>query len=355
MNLHYKVLTIGDFLSKPFILFNYADPLGLTRSHYTGGIQLLGSNPWAKPDDPALILAFDGDTIIGRLGGYAGYARYGGRAERVMCLSGFVLNKDYVSSGAGGIILLYALKWGMPLSVCGGPSPQLHKVYSRAGFINLCPLQRFLYFYTFGVIAARYAKNRVLTDALKIVSDPLLKLYYAVRSRVPSQAFIFRGVTSFNHELDSMIGGEAKNCFPKSAAVLNWAMKHRTLHAFEIRRGQILTGYCLLKRFTLQANEMHHLPQMTVGTLLDYYIADDSAEAKFSIVSFAVNFFKGLDVDVFECQVSDAGMAQSCGCLGMIHIGGYKMFFKPAPGVKLKDREPWFLTLATGDMLIMDD
>ena len=127
MSIEYIEYTIRDLSQSPSPLQQFRDPRNFTKPLVGWGLERLRSNPMSRLDDPAVILAIIDNEIIGRLGAFASSTVYEGRRIDTLALSGFDLDETYIQTGAGGVILLRALHWKRPLSVCGGPSANLQR------------------------------------------------------------------------------------------------------------------------------------------------------------------------------------------------------------------------------------
>jgi GNAT superfamily N-acetyltransferase len=349
-----RAYTVKELVGNKADLGQYADPNGFLSSHHEAGLQLLAENPHGQEDDLALVVAVHGETIIGRLAFYGGVVHYGGQDERVLWLSGFFMVDSYRSSGAGGLVLLRALETRHSLLASGGPSERLQTVYKRTGFVPLGPLRRFVYFYRSRVLAERFVRNPILSRVLSMCAQPPLQAYYAVRSLSGRGDLDCRSIQRFGSGFEGIFANERRNFFPKSAAQLNWVLNHRNPFAFDILRDGSPIGYCLLQIIENKGGGPDRLPTMTIGTLLDYYLPEGAADSKRSLVHFCLDFFRKQRVDVFECQIFDRVMETACARLGMIHLGGNKVFFRPRPGKKLDPAAPWFLPLGTSDVILRE-
>src|SRR3990172_5821935 len=95
--------TIRDLLENKDEIDRLDDPRGYLLSCNDSWIELLKSNPYSQPDDIALILALDRNTVIGRLGFYAGLVSLQGDKDRCFWMSGFFLDESYKkAAGIGG-------------------------------------------------------------------------------------------------------------------------------------------------------------------------------------------------------------------------------------------------------------
>jgi hypothetical protein len=349
-DLFIRSLTIEE-LRTPDTLLHYDDPHGYLSAYRKEQINILLDNPYAQENDLALILAIAGNTVVGRLGFYAAPADYPSQNHRLLWLSGFFLQEAYRTTGVGGIILLRALTARIPLLACGAPSPELEKLYDLVGFYRLRPLRRFVYFYNTEVIVKKYITNSFIASLLAASSLPLLKIYYGFKSYFRRSSLSYKPVQLFGEEIDTLMSQEKRHHFSRSSRLLNWVMKHNQASAFEIYQGETLVGYCLLKRFSSSAAVTQSFPPMTIGSVLDFYVTE-SKGVEHDMVLFCVKFFKQQGVDLLEIQLCGNTMAKFCSGLGMVELGGNRVFYKPAPSDTVAKDQPWLLTSGTGDVIL---
>lgn len=353
-NLSIQAFTIREVTENPGMFDEYNDPHGYASGCNEEWNELLRTNPYAQDSDLALILAMDGNTVVGRLGLYAGMVCLEGRKERTFWLDGFFVANSYRTSGAGGMIILRALSSQECLLASGAPDSNAQKLYKGVSFQEVGPLRRFLFFYRTSVIAKKYIKNWILVCFLSAFTFPLLKLYYRYKTGSSRNRWLleYRPVEQFGLAMDDLMAQEERNHFPRDSKTLNWILSHRKFWAFEIYRHYELLGYCLLKKSYRKGGGRHDLPPMMVGCLMDYYLANHSREAKEDLIVFSIKFFKGKQVDLFECQVHDETMVDICRKYGLYEIGGNEVFFKPKRSQKVAPDTPWFITFGTSDVIL---
>lgn len=90
-------------------------------------------NPRARPEDPAMLAAFNGNRCIGHLGMFPDCLNINGRKERLFWLSIYYVQPDFRNSGAGAVLLLRALALNQHLGVAR-PSSEAAKVYRALRF-----------------------------------------------------------------------------------------------------------------------------------------------------------------------------------------------------------------------------
>jgi hypothetical protein len=355
-----QLFTLDQVAGDPTLLAKFEDPDKFVASCGEQWIQRLKSNPHATGSDPVLVLALDGQRVVGRLGMSAGAGMYKGQPFRTFWMEAFFLNSNYVSTGVGGLILLRSISACKSLLACGAPSATAEKLYQACGVAKIATLKRHVYFYRAKPIIQRLRWLRLGRRFLASAALPVLRLYYSARSWFLCRATPLRfcPVERFDARLDELLAGQTGNFFPRGSHDLNWAMSCRQIRAFEIFRADQLIGYCLLTRGQTSGG-VHQLPEMSLGSLLDYYLStapgDSPAVAradKSALLRFAVEYFRKAAVDLFECQVFDDQFAQLCRAMGMIHVGGLRVFFRPPPGIRFDAQDPWSLTSATSDVLV---
>ena len=134
---------------------------------------------------------------------------------------------------------------------------------------------------------------------------------------------------------------------------MNWLLKYKPeLYAFEIQRENTLIGYLLLRKRHNQGADSHKLPEMEEGTLLDYFLKDDTKEIKREMIQFAIEFFKARGVDVLEVQSIDNNFFKICADFGMIHLGGNRTFLRLAQDAKSASKSDWFFSQGTADSIL---
>jgi hypothetical protein len=348
-----KAYKLRDLAADPSPLHGLSDPHGHISCYDAGGLKLLTENPFATCEDLALVLAIDGGQVVGRLGFLSGTAMYDGNTCPVYWLSGYSVAENYRSSGAGAILLLHGLTTRRALLASGGSSRQAEEVYKRTGFRAIGPLRRYIYFYASRVLVEKFVRNRWLAASLSAVSQPLLNLYNLVMSRRPLGVLSVEPAAAFGPEIEAVFEGDRRNYFPRTAPQLNWVMRYRKIEAFKLLSGGRLVGYALLRMVQDPGGGPHNLPAMKCGRLLDYYLPEGCAGMKADLLHFCICYFRRAGAEIIECQAFDPPMEQECARLGMVQIGGHRVFFRPPPG---KTPHPssavWFLPMGTSDVII---
>jgi hypothetical protein len=355
-NIYIKSYTLQDLDEKPTVLEKYSDPYGYISGINLEGIKKLKENPYSSKDDLVAILAIDESTIIGKLNFYAGIVNLENKKEQILWLSGFFLDDNYKTTGAGGMIMLRALNCKKPLLASGAPDMNAQNLYKGVGFKELGPLRRFVYFYRGSTIAKKYFKNKFFSGLFAIIINPCLKIYYIYKILSNKKQYIhhYRPVKKFDEQIDELYDNEKRNHFPRDSKTLNWILENKKYYAFEIYKKNEIIGYCLLQEIFKKEGGDHNLPSMTVGCLKDYYLADTNISDMEDLILFCINFFKKKKVDIFECQIQNGIMTNVCSKYGLYEIGGNKVLFRPKGGKTLKSDTPWFFTYGSGDVILCD-
>lgn len=350
-----KSFTIKDIIDNPGLFEEYEDPSKFIRNCNAQWAKKLTSNPCAQETDLALILAVDDQTVIGRLGLYSAQVNYDGKNEKTFWGDGFFLNDEYKNTGIGGLILLKAISFSKSLLASGGFREDCKALYLGTGFHELGPLKRFIYFYSSRVVIEKYLHASKLCSFFSYILNPLISLFYKMKTGNKKFVLNYRHVESFDSRIDELIrSAQSLNCFPKNAALLNWVLQNtQNINAFEIFRDDELIGYCLLKYVHQEeGHSPEYLPEMEIGSLLDYFVADNSENNLRDLILFCLDFFKKKNVDLCTIQVHDPLMVSICKKYGLIHKGGNQVCFRPSPGIKFDRDQKWFLTQGTSDVIL---
>ncbi len=346
----------------------YADPHGYLESNNAEWVSLLRENPYAQPSDLVMLLALDQEengksSVIGRLGVHATAWSIGGHEHRIHEMDGFFLDESRRQTGAGAMIILHAIARCKSMLACGGPSPDAQKLYKAAGMKEIGPLKRWVYFLSGRPVARRILRSEPLSRAFAFPIGLAFRAFYAVRGARARPGLEYKAVGRFDSRIDALIACSRRSFFPRDSRVLNWALAHRRIKAFEVFDQGNLIGYVLLKRSVLDATQ-HGLGRVCVGALLDYFIADADSRRKRDLALFVLRHFdsdrgdgdlpseNGL-VEVVELQVFDPEFDAILKSMGLVHAGGLRVLFRPPPGTAFDERTPWFFTHASGDMLLM--
>jgi len=347
-----RLFTVAEVTGNTEALAGYADPANLITAFDDGWRHRLISNVDGGGDDPALMLGLHGDRVVVRLAFYSAEVQYEQKRFRTYWLCGFFRDPSHPDRAIAGRLFLQALSRCGSVVACGSPAPRTRELYRAAGLREMERLQRYVYFYRTAPIVEKYVRSRLLAVPLAVATDPLRRLYYAVRSCRWRPVLTFHPVARFSADLDSLLIGDTRNCFVKSSAKLNWVLDCRSSEAFEIRRNGRLAGYCILRQRVETGGGTHSLPTMSIGCLSDYYLDDASPASREDLLHWAIRHFRGSGAEVFECQAQEPALLAACSRLALARLGGHYVFLKLPRGVESSSERPWFYTHGTGDVLI---
>ena len=352
--IHIDGYTIAEISNDSALLGRYRDPFGYFRECVPPWLEVLRSSPGSSDGDLAIILAVDGETVVGRLGMFAASACVNGEKTETFWLTLFLVHEDYRRTGAGALMLLRAVSYLKCLVAAGGIPPEVQELYKSAGFKDLGRLQRYVYFFTTSPILMKFLRIGPLSIFLSYLTNPLLSLYYATRSRSCQSQVTFEAVARFDFELDEILEGRNGDYFPRGVDYINWVLQScDNLQGFRVVRQGKLIGYILLRVTDEPAQTSGRwLPAIRLGCLLDYYLQDGTPADKRAIIEFCIPFFRAAGADVFECQSNDDDLVSACSRLGMIQMGGNRVLFRPPQGTTIPDVDSWSLTQGEGDVIL---
>lgn len=112
---------------------NCVVPLSKLRAHAHS------TNPYADPDDVALVVAMRGSECIGYIGLLPGILRDGQETGKIYWYTTWFVHPDVRHTSAGGMLILATLSLDYDL-VAADMAPQTVAFYQRLGFISLGPL-----------------------------------------------------------------------------------------------------------------------------------------------------------------------------------------------------------------------
>lgn len=346
-----RSFTVGELRKDPSALIALDDPHGYMKFNGPDYTALLTNNPNGIDDDLAMVLAMDGDSVVGRLGFVAAQLRIAGTLHRTYWTAGFFLAPEYKASGAGAMILLRGISACGSIVAAGGPDEDAQKLYLASGFRKIAVMQRYLYFYRAKMITGKLFGAGPVANFLGVIAQPLIRLFYAFKS-ASSNTLTFERVEQISPELDPILASEARNMMARDVATLNWILRHRQVLAYEIYENKILRGFLFLKQYDHLGGGRRAMPPAKIGCILDFYMINMSKSDRQSLVDFAIATFKRCGVDLFEFNVNDAELADACKRRGMIPVEGTLAFVRPPRGVKLEAKDCWFLTPGAGDLIM---
>ncbi len=352
MSLEIRTYTVEQAMQDRGLFAGLADPNGFLKPCDDQWFSLVAKNPHQQADDLAMVLAIDGEKVVGRLGFFAAQVRINGVVHRTHWTDGFFLDPRYKSSGAGAMILLRSMSSCKSICAAGGPDESAQKLYKASGFKYLGAMRRFAYFYDPRVITATLFGDKSYRGLASLFVPVGLWAYYLIKP-TGKPTLQFNEVESFNDDLNAVLSTQTENSMVRDVASLNWILEHRQAYPFELRYDGKLVGYLLLKKYHHKGGGKRNVPAVDVGCILDYYVEPGLKALVSDLVRFGIQFFKDKQVALFEFNVFDPDLAITCKKFGMKDWEGTLAFVKPPPGVKIDSESRWFLTPGAADMILM--
>ncbi|HRJ27741.1 MAG TPA: hypothetical protein PLO61_09575 [Fimbriimonadaceae bacterium] len=351
-SLQIRTWTVADIEASAAPFAGLSDPDGFVANCGESWRSLVLKNPYQEPSDLAMVLALDGDTIVGRLGFFQARIRIRGEIHKTYWTDGFFLNSAYRESGAGGMILLRSVGLLKTICAAGGPDEAAQKLYKAAGFRFLGAMRRYVRLFKGRMVTGRVLGESGFSNALGLLVTPLLALLNGLKApRAPKLKFT--PVNRFGAEVDQLFAQTQENAFCRDAATLNWLLEHREVQAFLISHNDQPKGYLLLKKYFHKGGGKRKVPSCQIGCILDWVLVNPSEQDRQDLVHFSMKTLQSQGVDLFEMNVFPDEFDKICKELGMLCSEGTLAFVKPPPGVSLQESDAWFLTPGAADMLLI--
>ena len=164
----------------------------------------------------------------------------------------------------------------------------------------------------------------------------------------------FNLVDKFSEHLNDLIREKRGNHFHRDAGTLNWALSSQeNVVPFEVVREGRCIGYGLLQtRNQPESGPPYWLPAMKISRLLDYYLEGGTVDEYRALIDFCISLSRKTRADVFECQCHEDRLAEASTQVGMVHLGGNHVFFRPPSDASLDPGDSWFLTHGEADVIL---
>lgn len=341
-------------------------------------------NPISLPNtDTVQLLAIEGDTVIGRLDILAGEAILpstpGQPATKAPIAWGsdWTVPEEHRGKLVGVSLMLRMHGLSPPGGAVGahGPSVLAVPVYQKLKWVDI-PIPRLILLRNSRSIVRRYlgdglkgALPRAVADAGLLGHRLLLGAYASLRTR----GLTAREAPLMPPSLDPLLAipSQTRASMHRSAAFLNWQLRHRFFHEPErvarsrntllliedSRRDPI--GYLMTKvRFHPFATH-RRLPDLLLGSIQDWMIfpGREAAASELDLVLLAARSLARQGVDAIEICAT-APLAPRLKSLGFLQVGSFHSMFRPTPGSPLADprfatAEGWTLRPSDGDNFVI--
>ncbi|MDA1183362.1 MAG: hypothetical protein O2930_01795 [Acidobacteria bacterium] len=344
--------TLQQLIDDPDALAAYDDPGGYLGESGPRWLEFLRGNPRGRPDDLAIVLTIVGNRVVGSLRSIPVELRIDGQTIRSAALRAFFLDAEWRGGGAGGLMLLRALSTTRSAIAAGGPRPETVALYTGAGFTTLGPLSRQVYFNSTRPLIATACRGLPFVPRVSTLLDPIVGLYYRARSRPSDPRIQFTAVERFAEDLDRLLAARSDDHMVRESSDLNWVLQYsRGVSAYEIRDGDALAGYCLIRTEDRAATTVPlRLPPMRVTSVLDFHVAGPEPKMLDQLVLHAVACSKADRAEVLEIQTNRPDLLRCLKNTGFVRAGGYKVLLRTPPNVPA-DPARWRMAEAQGDVL----
>ena len=115
-------------------------------------------------------------------------------------------------------------------------------------------------------------------------------------------------------------------------------------------RHEKLYGYCILRHDFSPGGKPHRLTPMRVRQLVGHYVPHDESTA--DVLRCAREQFDCTTSDVFGVQCRHLEMGVFCSQIGMVNLGGNRIFYRPRTHDDYAKNDQWQFTSAVADMTL---
>ncbi len=325
------------------------DPSGFLAPCTAAWRKMLETNPFAQPDDLALVLAISEGRVVGRLGFIASQIILEGKFSPCLWTDGFFLDPEYKKTGAGSLLLLAGLASGRVVVAAGGPDEAAQKLYLASGFVKVASMKRYIW-----PLRARPFLEKLAGESAAALSGAGDFVLGINRRRLPSpERFRWERVEAppaqWSEPILEWLG---PNAMFRSPELLEWVLQNREVSLWLATDKGKPQGYSLLKTYEYPGGGKSGFPACRVGAILDYACEDQAAFAP-PMVGHASAILRSEGAEVFEIHTDRHPLVEVCEELGFRASEGTLAFVRPARGGPPIPEGPWFLTYGAGDMILM--
>jgi len=356
-NLQVLKYTYDELLSKREELVSYHDPKEYITNYLGSYGSFLLKNPNIDSNEIALSIAVYNKKIIGRLGFIRGVYEINNKIFPIIWLQGFDLDNEHRQTGAGAMLLLNGLNTKLSFLASGGPSQECQDLYKAAGFLELGPLKRYLFFLKLNVPIIYLLRNKKISNILTSIIQPIynfiVKFFLSILNE--KNTIRFKSVKAFEDSIDEIESSTKDNLFPTYTSLLNWSLfaPGTKNYLFQLYLKDELIGYTILRVSSFE-DESLGIKKLRMGSLHHYRLIKEasSINLKKELLVFSLNFLLKENIDIFECQSLDNQMVSACKKLFMLRKGGNKIYFRSKKHSKLVQSLDLELSKAISDVIL---
>jgi len=205
-------------------------------------------NPNHDSDDPAVLIALEGERIVGQAGLLPVELRTPSGTSRAAWLVDFITDPQYRRRGLGTRMTRAAMD-RYPVCLAAGPNEQSRGVFERLGWVDAARLSRFRRVLFPGTGAKELARWRRLRRAIDLLAAPLRPRRRALR---PREGYTVRAVDGFDQEFEALWEAAQRQwqlAVVRSPRYLGWQFRAQPSKRFEVigvYADDTLVGYAVL-------------------------------------------------------------------------------------------------------------
>lgn len=355
-------LSLQDLRSRPA---TWSDPDGLAIMNQPT-LRAFESNPLARRDQPAQLIATVHNRVAGRLDLLAGEIWVDGTSREMSWASHLIVNPTQRRLGVARALLRKQHSLFSAIGGCGF-TPESTALVSSEGW-SLFSLPRYVFPRRSGALLSKFIRAPKLAREFARIVDgprqllPVLARRLAWRDRAAKVVPSARAPAS----IDPHMRQDAARLQPhRSAAWINWLLGNhfnelsvgsiRSRSSFfliEDRTGQAL-GYFVIKVRGYRSTPRHRLEQVGVAYLADWMIFDKRAISERDLFLQAIERMCGEDVDMLFVYPSGRVLAALLVGLGFFPYSRLVYGFAPGSsdwkGLDHRRRSNWRLRPSEAD------
>lgn len=240
--LRIETIRVGDVCEASVQKLQELHPDGVVPVTRTRALSL-SKNPYADPDDVALLLAYRGDLCIGYLSVVPCLLKTNDQCRKVYFLSQWYVAPEHRDSGAGALLLMNGMRLDHDL-VMTGLSKDAERVFRSGPFKEFKPLEYYMVFFdgmdAVGFVAFlldrlldRFGRHWAVLHWIsvrpgKIVYPLVKRAAYAILNACQNglrRSVVFEEVESIDGALQTLPNGQSP-AFHRGPEAINWMLNY---------------------------------------------------------------------------------------------------------------------------------
>ena len=298
--------------------------------------KFLLSNPLSlSDDDPVQLLGLSNGKVIGRLDVICGEIQIAVEKHRTLWGSNLYVPVQHRSTLMGMLLLLELQNITPLVSVCG-VSQQALPLYQQLGWTEIA-MPRYILFRRCNCIVRRYLGTNAALRAISEIANGVIRVGLWGLHLVPrlrAGAYTVEQIEEPASVIDDLFAHCSRGVSAhRSSRWLQWILSNRldsdeggkaAAYVVRNRRGQVVAYFGLrAKRYPVVTHRQ--FPDVFLGSLKDWCIADQSGITYLDLIMLACRVFAEWNVDAVEvCATPDSPV--SLRTLGFIPAGALRFF-----------------------------